>query len=52
MDDALKLSLKALKKVSNEKLASDMVDIAVLYYSDRKVKVLSHDEVAKYLEAK
>lgn len=52
MDDALKLSLKALKKVANEKLSADMVDIAVLYNSDKSVKVLSRDDVAKHLEAK
>lgn len=46
--DGIKLSLKALRKVSEEKLAPDLVDIAVIPKDTRKVRFLKPDEVAAY----
>ncbi|MFQ5406419.1 MAG: archaeal proteasome endopeptidase complex subunit alpha [Candidatus Micrarchaeia archaeon] len=47
--DAIKLALKALKKVVEEKLSSKVVDIAVVDKATGKVRVLSQDEIAKHL---
>ncbi len=51
--EGLKLGLKALKKVVEEKLSKDVVDITVIEKKGNAVKELSKDEIAKVLaEAK
>lgn len=47
--DGTKLAAKALKKVAEEKLTSNVVDIAVIPKDSKKVKFLSRDEISQYL---
>ena len=47
--EALKLALKALKKVVEGKLTADLVDIAVADKATGKVVFLTEDEIAKHL---
>lgn len=47
--DAIKLSVKALKKSVDEKLAPNLVDVAIASKDSGKVRFLSREEVAKYL---
>jgi proteasome alpha subunit len=49
LQDGVKLALRALKKGVEEKLAPNIVDVTVITLSDRKVRVLSANEVAGYL---
>ena len=51
-DEGVKLSLKALRKVVEEKLEAGLVDIAVVNAGDKKVRVLSEQEIAKALNEK
>ncbi|MBS3070265.1 archaeal proteasome endopeptidase complex subunit alpha [Candidatus Micrarchaeota archaeon] len=50
LDDGLKLCVKALKKVSDGKLAPDVVDVAVIKKSTGKAEFLSQDKVAALLK--
>ncbi|MEM3400142.1 MAG: proteasome subunit alpha, partial [Candidatus Micrarchaeia archaeon] len=43
------LALKALKEVTDTELKPTMIDIAVLYSADKKMKVLSEAEVGEYI---
>jgi proteasome alpha subunit len=52
MQDGIKLGLKALKKVVEEKLTPELVDIAVIPRETKNVSILKHDEIANYLEGK
>lgn len=47
VDDGLKLCFKALKKVTEEKLTPDLIDLAVV--GKDGVKAYSNQEIAKYL---
>ncbi len=51
VDDGLKLCVKALKKVSDGKLSPEVVDVAVIRKSTRKVEFLSQDKVAVLLKS-
>jgi len=50
LDDALKLCVKALKKVSDAKLSPDVVDIAIVKKATKKVEFLSQDKVSLLLK--
>ncbi|MFH1056679.1 MAG: archaeal proteasome endopeptidase complex subunit alpha [Candidatus Micrarchaeota archaeon] len=51
VDDGLKLCIKALKKVSEGKLSSDLVEIAFVKKGTQKVEFLPEDKVAALLKA-
>lgn len=51
LDDALKLCVKALRKVSDGKLAPELVDVAIVRKSNQKVEVLPIDKIAALLKA-
>ena len=51
LDDALKLCMKALKKVSEGKLAPDLVDIALIRKTTKAVEFLPNDKIAGLLKA-
>lgn len=48
MAEATKLSLKALKKVADEKLTPELVEIAVIPKDTKRVRLLRSEEVAAY----
>lgn len=52
VEDGVKLVLKALKKVSEEKLTPDKVDLAVIRAKDKLVKMLNEKEIEKALAEK
>lgn len=52
LDEGLKLVVKALRKVVEEKLTSDTADIAIIRLKDKKVHVLTQDEMSKALVEK
>ncbi|MFA6048603.1 MAG: archaeal proteasome endopeptidase complex subunit alpha [Candidatus Micrarchaeia archaeon] len=47
--DAIKLAVRGLRKVVEEKLSANVVDVALVSRETGKVKVLSRDEIAKHL---
>ncbi len=47
--EGIKLALRALKKSADEKLSSNVVDVALVSRETEKVRFLSRDEIAKYL---
>jgi proteasome alpha subunit len=49
MDEAIKLALKALKKVTEDKLSAQVIDVSIVESKSRKSRDLSADEVAKFL---
>lgn len=51
LEDGLKLCIKALKKVADGKLSSDLVDVAVIRTSTKKVEVLPAEKVSSLLKA-
>jgi len=49
LEDGVKLGLKALKKVVEDKITPNLVDIALIRADDHKVHVLNKQEKAKWL---
>ncbi len=49
LDDGVKLGIKALKKVIEDKITPSLVDIALIRADDHKVHLLSKQEKAKWL---
>lgn len=52
LEEGIKLSLKALKKVVDEKLSPELVGISVISRDSGEVKFLASDKVKQYLETK
>ena len=52
MDEAVKLGLRALRKVTEEKLTPAVVDVSYVEAASRKAKDLSNDEIARHLSDK
>lgn len=49
LDDGIKLGIKALKKVVEDKITPSLVDIALIRADDHKVHILNKQEKAKWL---
>ncbi len=49
LQDGIKLGVKAMKKVVEEKLTPSMIDLAIIKADDHKVRLLSKQEKAKWL---
>jgi proteasome alpha subunit len=49
LNEATKLAVKGMRKVVDEKLTPQLLDVAFITLSDKKVKMLSKDDVGKYL---
>jgi len=49
MDDAIKLAIKALKKVTEDKLSPQVIDVSIVESKSRKSRDLSTEEVAKFM---
>ena len=49
LDDGIKLALKALRKVTEEKLSAAVVDVSVVEISTHKSRELTEDQIAKLL---
>lgn len=49
IQDAIKLSVKAMKKAVEEKISAGILDLAVVSKVDKKTKIFTADEIAKYL---
>ncbi|MBI2445021.1 archaeal proteasome endopeptidase complex subunit alpha [Candidatus Micrarchaeota archaeon] len=49
LDDGIKLGIKALKKVVEDKITPSLVDIALIRADDHKVHLLNKQEKAKWL---
>ncbi len=47
--EGIKLAIRALRKVVEEKLSANVVDVAIVGKDTGKVKILSRDEIAKHL---
>ncbi|MFH0835623.1 MAG: archaeal proteasome endopeptidase complex subunit alpha [Candidatus Micrarchaeota archaeon] len=50
-DEAIKLCVKALKKVSDVKLDAAVLDLAFISFESKKMRFLPQDEIAKFLSA-
>ncbi len=49
LEDAIKLSIKSLKEVSEKKLEPENIELAVVSVSDKKIKKLERDELLRLL---
>lgn len=49
LDEGVKLALRALRKVAEEKLTAQVVDISVVELHSKKSRAFSNEEIAKYL---
>jgi proteasome alpha subunit len=52
VQDGVRLSLKALRKVVEEKLTANIVDVAIVSKDSKKLRFLSRDEVAAAITEK